>query len=113
MDAVLRDVVAWVDRARGSLLVDIDLPVIFKFDPQNLPVLEFVLSSDTVDPMALRQLAETDLAYRFVGTAGVATVSETGRVTAIGTGSATITVTAAGDATVSARTTVTVQPAAP
>jgi multidrug efflux pump subunit AcrB len=77
-DAALRDAAAWVDRARGSLPADIDPPVIFKFDPQNLPVLEFVLSSDTVDPMALRQLAETDLAYRFVGTAGVATVRVAG-----------------------------------
>lgn len=78
MDAALRDAAAWVDRARGSLPSDIDPPVIFKFDPQNLPVLEFVLSSDTVDSMALRQLAETDLAYRFVGTAGVATVRVAG-----------------------------------
>lgn len=78
MDAALRDAAAWVDRARGSLPADIDPPVIFKFDPQNLPVLEFVLSSDTVDPMALRQLAENDLAYRFVGTAGVATVRVAG-----------------------------------
>jgi multidrug efflux pump subunit AcrB len=78
MDAALRDAAAWVDRARGSLPADIDPPVIFKFDPQNLPVLEFVLSSDTVDPMTLRQLAETDLAYRFVGTAGVATVRVAG-----------------------------------
>jgi multidrug efflux pump subunit AcrB len=78
MDAALRDAAAWVDRARGSLPADIDPPVIFKFDPQNLPVLEFVLSSDTVDSMALRQLAETDLAYRFVGTAGVATVRVAG-----------------------------------
>lgn len=45
--------------------------------------------------------------------AGVATVSETGLVTAIGTGSATVTVTAAGDPTVSARTTISVQPTAP
>jgi uncharacterized protein YjdB len=44
---------------------------------------------------------------------GVATVSETGLVTAIGTGSATISVTAAGDGTVSARSTVTVQPGTP
>lgn len=40
---------------------------------------------------------------------GVATVSNTGLVSAIGTGTATITVTAAGDPTVSARSTVTVQ----
>lgn len=45
--------------------------------------------------------------------AGVATVSETGLVTAIGTGTATVTVIAAGDPTVSARSTVTVQPATP
>lgn len=78
MDAALRDAAAWVDRARGTLPPDIDPPVIFKFDPQNLPVLEFVLSSDTVDSLALRQLADTDLAYRFVGTAGVATVRVAG-----------------------------------
>jgi multidrug efflux pump subunit AcrB len=78
MDAALRDAAAWVDRARGSLPADIEPPVVFKFDPQNLPVLEFVLNSDTVDPMSLRQLAETDLGYRFVGTAGVATVRVAG-----------------------------------
>jgi multidrug efflux pump subunit AcrB len=78
MDAALRDAAAWVDRARATLPSDIEPPVIFKFDPQNLPVVEFVLSSDTVDSMALRQLAETDLAYRFVGTAGVATVRVAG-----------------------------------
>lgn len=44
---------------------------------------------------------------------GVATVSNTGLVSAVGTGTATITVTAAGDPTVSARSTVSVGPASP
>lgn len=72
IDAALRETATLVDRAKGSLPAGLDPPIIFKFDPQNLPVLEFALSSDIQDPMALRHFAEYDLVPRFIGVPGVA-----------------------------------------
>jgi CzcA family heavy metal efflux pump len=72
IDAALRETATLVDRAKGSLPADIDPPIIFKFDPQNLPVLEFALSSDVQDAIALRRFAEYDLVPRFIGVPGVA-----------------------------------------
>lgn len=72
IDAALRETATLVDRAKGSLPADLGPPIIFKFDPQNLPVLEFALSSDVQDPMALRRFAEYDLVPRFIGVPGVA-----------------------------------------
>ncbi len=72
IDAALRETATLVDRAKGSLPADLDPPIIFKFDPQNLPVLEFALSSDVQDSLALRRFAEYDLVPRFIGVPGVA-----------------------------------------
>ncbi len=72
IDAALRETATLFDRAKGSLPADIDPPIIFKFDPQNLPVLEFALSSDVQDALALRRFAEYDLVPRFIGVPGVA-----------------------------------------
>ncbi len=78
VDAALRDTATWVDRAKGKLPDDLEPPILFKFDPQNLPVMEFALSSSALDPAALRQLGEHDLAYRFVGVPGVSAVRAAG-----------------------------------
>lgn len=78
IDAALRETATLVDRARGALPANLDPPIIFKFDPQNLPVLEFALSSDVQDPMALRRFAEYDLVPRFVGVPGVAALRAAG-----------------------------------
>ena len=78
VDDALRDVSTQVDRIKTRLPADIDPPVIFKFDPQNLPVVEFSLSADQVDPVALRQFADNDLSYRFIGIPGVAVVRVAG-----------------------------------
>lgn len=78
VDDALRDVSTQVDRVKARLPADIDSPVIFKFDPQNLPVVEFSLSADQVDPVALRQFADNDLSYRFIGIPGVAVVRVAG-----------------------------------
>lgn len=78
IDVALRDAATLVDRAKSQLPEDIDAPVLFKFDPQNLPVVEFTLSSTTLDPVDVRQFAEHDLAYRFVGAAGVASLRAAG-----------------------------------
>lgn len=78
VDDALRDVATQVDRVRSRLPADVDPPVIFKFDPQNLPVIEFALSAPQMDPIALRQLADNDLSYRFTGLPGVAVVRVAG-----------------------------------
>ncbi len=78
VDDALRDVSTQVDRVKARLPADVDPPIIFKFDPQNLPVIEFALSADRIDPIALRQLADNDLSYRFVGVPGVAVVRVAG-----------------------------------
>lgn len=78
VDDALRDVATQVDRVRPRLPADVDPPVLFKFDPQNLPVLEFALSAPRMDPIALRQFADNDLAYRFTGLPGVAVVRVAG-----------------------------------
>lgn len=78
VDEALRDVVAWVNRARARLPQDISPPEIFKFDPQNLPVLEFTLSSTSVDLRELRHFAENDLVFRFAGVPGVSALRVAG-----------------------------------
>jgi multidrug efflux pump subunit AcrB len=78
IDVALRDIIALVDRAKARLPADLPPPEVFKFDPQNLPVVEFTLSSSVLDPVALRRYAEEDLAYRFIGTNGVAIVRAAG-----------------------------------
>ena len=78
VDDALKDVSTWVDRARSKLPANIEPPTIFKFDPQNLPVTEFVLSSDTMDITRLREFAEYDLAYRFIGVPGVSGIRVAG-----------------------------------
>lgn len=78
VNIALRDTATLVDRAKSKLPDDIEPPVVFKFDPQNLPVAEFTLSSVALDPVEVRQFAEHDLAYRFIGVGGVASVRAAG-----------------------------------
>lgn len=78
VDSALRDTATWVDRAKGKLPADIEPPVLFKFDPQNLPVVEFGLTSSALDMVALRQFGEYELSTRFVGVPGVAAIRTAG-----------------------------------
>jgi len=78
VDVALRDTASLVDRAKSKLPAGVDPPLVWKIDPQNLPVIEFTLSSRTLDPVELRQFAEADLAYRFTDVPGVATVRAAG-----------------------------------
>src|SRR3990170_3863562 len=78
VDDALKDVSTWVDRARSKLPANLEPPIIFKFDPQNLPVTEFVLSSETMDITRLREFAEYDLAFRFIGVPGVSGIRVAG-----------------------------------
>ncbi len=78
VDIALRDVASLVDRAKPQLPAHIEAPVIFKFDPQNLPVLELIMTSATMDITALREFADNDLLYRFAGVEGVSIVRPSG-----------------------------------
>lgn len=78
VDDALKDVATLVDRAKSKLPANLEPPIIFKFDPQNLPVVEFVLSSNTLDITRLREFAEYDLAFRFIGVPGVSAIRVAG-----------------------------------
>lgn len=78
IDGALRDVSSLVDRIKAQLPEDLEAPVIFKFDPQNLPVLELVMTSQTMDVTTLRHFADKDLIYRFAGVPGISVVRPSG-----------------------------------
>ena len=66
-----------IDRIRGRLPEDAQPPVIFKFDAAALPVMFMGLEGD-FDEVALRELAENDVAPRLERVAGVASVTVLG-----------------------------------
>jgi CzcA family heavy metal efflux pump len=74
IDIALRDASTRLDRARRFLPTTIDPPVIFKYDPSQIPVLEFVVSSSLRDPVTLRSWADYDFSRRFINLPGVAAV---------------------------------------
>lgn len=72
VDVALRDASTRLDRARRFLPDTIDPPVIFKYDPSQIPVLEFVVSSSLRDTVQLRSWADYDFGRRFINLPGVA-----------------------------------------
>ena len=74
IDIALRDASTRLDRAKRFLPPTIDPPVIFKFDPAQIPAMEFVVSSPLRDPVSLRTWADHDFAKRFLNIPGVAAV---------------------------------------
>lgn len=79
LDAAIRDASAWLDRAKSRLPRDVDPPVIFKFDPSNLPVVEFTVSApEGGDLVALRRFTELGLANRLLGVPGVTAIRTAG-----------------------------------
>ncbi|MCL4847904.1 MAG: efflux RND transporter permease subunit [Acidobacteria bacterium] len=66
-----------IDRVRGRLPIDADPPVIFKFDSTQFPIVWIAVEGDA-DPVALRELAENDLARRLERVPGVASVDVSG-----------------------------------
>jgi HAE1 family hydrophobic/amphiphilic exporter-1 len=80
LDAAADDVRSRIDRVRGRLPQDADSPVIFKFDSTAQPVIGVAVESlrPDLDRVALRELAENDLARRLERVAGVAAVSVEG-----------------------------------
>ncbi len=72
VDIALRDASTRLDRAQRELPSTIDPPSIYKIDPQQIPVMEFVVSSNRRDPVELRSLVDYTLAKWFINLPGVA-----------------------------------------
>ncbi|HZM93886.1 MAG TPA: efflux RND transporter permease subunit [Vicinamibacterales bacterium] len=68
-----------VDRMRNRLPEDADPPTIFKFDSNQLPVLQIGIEGD-YDPVTLREIAQNEIAPRFERVDGVAAVTVNGGV---------------------------------
>lgn len=77
LDAVQREVGARLERAAASWPDSVDPPVLALTD-DTLQVAEFVLTSRTLDALALRDWAETEFARRLRELDGVATVDVAG-----------------------------------
>ena len=74
IDIALRDASSRLDRAKRFLPDTIDPPVIFKRDPSQIPVMEFVMSSRLRDPTELRIWIDYVFAKWFLNLPGVAAV---------------------------------------
>jgi multidrug efflux pump subunit AcrB len=77
IDIALRDASNRLDRARRALPTSIEPPIIFKSDPQQIPVVEFIVSSTQLDPVQLRTFVDYNLSKWFINLPGVA-ASEVG-----------------------------------
>jgi len=72
-DVAYQDVLAKMGLVTKRLPPDIDSPVILKADPSQLPVVDILITSDTMDLVSLRTWADNFLQDQFVtipGTAG-------------------------------------------
>jgi multidrug efflux pump subunit AcrB len=78
VDVALRDASTKLDQARGALPEEADPPVIFKFDPSQIPVLQFAVSSPTRDEVWLKRWSEDALARQLLTVEGVASVDVAG-----------------------------------
>ncbi len=80
IDQALNDATASFNRARGRLPDTIETPRLFKFDPSQLPVYEFALTSPSLDSLDLRVFAEEELVRELGVVPGVASVDVSGGV---------------------------------
>ena len=78
IDQALNDATAALNRARSRLPDTIDSPRLFKFDPSQLPVYEFALTSPSLQGNGLRVFAEEELARELSVMPGVASVDVSG-----------------------------------
>jgi CzcA family heavy metal efflux pump len=72
IDVALRDAATRLDRAKRFLPVTPDPPYLFKFDPSQIPVMEFVVSSPLRNRVELRTWTDDIFAKRFLSIEGVA-----------------------------------------
>ena len=78
INQALNDTTATFNRARNQLPDTIETPRIFKFDPSQLPVYEFALTSPSLSSLNLRLFAEEELARELGVVPGVAAVNVSG-----------------------------------
>jgi hydrophobe/amphiphile efflux-1 (HAE1) family protein len=81
IDIALRDASTRLDRAKRFLPESINPPVIYKRDPAQIPVLEFVVSSSLRDAVELRTWVDDVLRKWFINLPGVAAGEVGGGVT--------------------------------
>lgn len=74
IDRALRDASTRLDRAKRFLPDTIEPPVIYKRDPSQIPVAEFVVSSESLDTVKLRDWVDYDFSKQFLNLPGVASV---------------------------------------
>jgi multidrug efflux pump subunit AcrB len=74
IDVALRDASTRLDRAKRFLPATIDPPIIFKRDPSQIPVMEFVVSSGLRGMTELRTWTDDVFAKYFLNLPGVAAV---------------------------------------
>ncbi|MGE0875031.1 MAG: efflux RND transporter permease subunit [Burkholderiales bacterium] len=74
IDVALRDASTRLDRAKRFLPASIDPPIIFKRDPSQIPVMEFVVSSPLRGMTELRSWTDDEFAKYFLNLPGVAAV---------------------------------------
>ena len=74
IDAALHDASTRLDRAKRFLPTRIDPPIIFKFDPAQIPVMTYVVSSPLRDMVDLRSWTDNVFSKQFLGLPGVAAV---------------------------------------
>ncbi len=80
IDRALNDATASLNRARSRLPDNIENPRLFKFEPSQLPVYEFAVTSDVRDILDLRVFTEEELARELSIVPGVASVDVSGGV---------------------------------
>ncbi|AGF52251.1 cation or drug efflux system protein [Synechocystis sp. PCC 6803] len=78
IDQALNDATATFNRARNQLPDDLETPRLFKFDPSQLPVYEFAVTSPELSGPSLRVFAEEELARELGVVPGVASVNVSG-----------------------------------
>lgn len=78
IEQALNDVTATYNRGRSRLPEDIEDARIFKFDPSQLPVYEFALTSPSLSPLELRVFGEEELNRELSVVPGVAAVDVVG-----------------------------------
>jgi CzcA family heavy metal efflux pump len=80
IDVALRDASTRLDRAKRFLPDTIQPPIIYKLDPSQIPVMEFVVSSNLKDAVELRTWVDDVFSKRFLNLPGVAAVEVGGGV---------------------------------
>ncbi|NOR43843.1 MAG: MMPL family transporter [Gammaproteobacteria bacterium] len=72
IDNALRDASIRLDRAKRFLPENDDAPVIYKRDPAQIPVMELIISSNTLNSVELRSWADYTFSKWFLNLPGVA-----------------------------------------